>query len=355
MSTASSTTVNRRIVLARRPQGEPTADDFRIEEVAAAVPSAQELGLETVYLSLDPYMRGRLSDAPSYDPPVAIGDVIVGATVSRVTHPATGSDLTVGDLVVARTGWQTHAVARPGDVRRVPPSSDLPASTALGVLGMPGFTAYSGLLNIGQPQPGETVVVAAATGPVGSAVGQIARLHGARAVAVAGGSYKQRYATTRFGFDAAVDHRSPTFPADLAAACPDGIDVYFENVGGPVADAVLPLLNQHARIPLCGLVSQYNSDEIARPGPDRLPFFMSQLLAKSITVQGFLQRQYFAEQFDTFTEQMAGWIKTGEVAFAEAVTDGLDNAPEAFTRMLVGDNLGKTVIRVRHPDTGELL
>lgn len=337
--------VNRRIVLARRPEGEPRPSDFRIEESALEAPSSDELGLETIYLSLDPYMRGRLSDAPSYDPPVAIGEVIVGATVSRVTS-TNSADFAVGDLVLARSGWQSHSVARPADVRRIS-ASRLPVSTALGVLGMPGFTAYSGLLNIGRPQDGETVVVAAATGPVGSAVGQIARILGARVVAIVGGPHKMQVAKSEFGFDVVVDHRSPRFAEELAQACPAGIDVYFENVGGSVFDAVFPLLNQHARIPLCGLVSQYNSEETDRVGIDRLPHFLSQLLAKSITVRGFLQREFVEEQFDTFTEQMSAWIASGLVAFKEDITDGLENAPAALQRLLVGGNLGKAVVRVR--------
>src|SRR4051794_9743149 len=245
------------IVLSRRPVGAPTAADF--DTVTVDLPPLQDgqVLLRVVYLSLDPYMRGRMSDAESYAAPVALGDVMVGATVCEVLE-SRSVQRQVGDVVLAYTGWQTHAVADARFTRPLDPSV-APVTTALGVLGMPGFTAYAGLLKIGRPAAGETVVVAAATGPGGPAVGRIPPRKGARAVGIAGGPEKVRALTEEFGFDAALDHRSPTFTQDLADATPDGIDVYFENVGGHVARAVTKRLNTYARIPVCGLVANYNA------------------------------------------------------------------------------------------------
>ena len=237
----------RRIVLASRPVGEPAPADFRLETFAVPAPGAGELLLRTQWLSLDPYMRGRMSDAPSYAKPVGIGEVMEGGTVSEVV--ACNNDaFKPGDIVVGRTGWQTHALSDGKGLRKLDPAL-APVSTALGVLGMPGMTAYSGLLEIGNPQPGECVAVAAASGAVGAVVGQIARIKGARAVGIAGGPDKCRYVTGELGFDDCVDHRAPDFAARLAAACPKGIDVYFENVGGAVFEAIFPLLNPFARVP----------------------------------------------------------------------------------------------------------
>ena len=258
--------VNRRIVLAARPHGEPKPEHFRLEEGRTPVPKAGEVLLRTRWLSLDPYMRGRMSAAKSYAKPVELGDTMVGQTVSEVVaseNPAFAE----GDLVLSNSGWQEFAISDGRDLRRLDPA-DGPPSQFLGILGMPGMTAYTGLLEIGRPRPGETVVVAAAAGPVGSLVGQIARIKGARAVGIAGGAEKCAYLTETLGFDAAVDHRAGDFAEALARACPDGIDVYFENVGGAVFDAVLPLFNDFARMPVCGLVADYNLSELPS-GPDR--------------------------------------------------------------------------------------
>lgn len=238
--------INQRIVLASRPDGRPTAENFRLEE--AAVPSAGEgeVLLKLRYLSLDPYMRGRMSAAKSYAAPVEIGSVMEGGTVGEVVE-SQSAGFAPGDFVLSHSGWQSYAVANASTLRKLDPEQ-APLTTALGVLGMPGFTAYSGLLTIGQPKEGETVVVAAATGPVGSAVGQIAKLKGARAVGIAGGADKCKALIDEFGFDVAVDHHSPNFAQELAIACPNGIDVYFENVGGKVFAAVFPLLNP---LPAC--------------------------------------------------------------------------------------------------------
>lgn len=268
---------------------------------------------------------------------------MVGATISRVLE-TTEDTLQSGDFVLGYGGWQTHSVEPVRILHRLDPAA-APLSTALGVLGMPGFTAYSGLLTIGRPQPGETVVVAAATGPVGATVGQLAKLRGARAVGIAGGPEKVALLRDYFGFDAAIDHRSPDFAEQLAAATPDGIDVYFENVGGAVFDAVLPRLNQYARIPVCGLVSRYNATELP-PGPDRLGKLMATVLFRSLTVRGFIQTEFAAEQYPAFLADTAGWLADGRMKYLEDIVEGLDNAVEAFQGLLVGRNLGKLVIKV---------
>nr|WP_218884216.1 NADP-dependent oxidoreductase [Allobranchiibius huperziae] len=325
-----------------RPKGEPADSDFRIEQAELGQPGEDQALLQTLFLSLDPYMRGRMSDAPSYAAPVQIGQTMVGATVSRVLE-SPGGQFAPGDVVLGYGGWQSHSVEPVSYLRKVD-TGTAPVSTALGVLGMPGFTAYAGLLQIGKPQPGETVVVAAASGPVGSAVGQIAKLRGARAVAIAGGQAKVDYCR-EIGFDAAVDHRSENFRDDLAAATPDGIDVYFENVGGAVWDAVLPRLNTYARVPLCGLVSVYNATSLPE-GPDRSGVLMGTILRKSLTVRGFIQTEFVADHFADFQREMSGWVSSGQMKYREDVVDGLDNTPEAFRGLLAGRNFGKLVVKV---------
>ncbi len=334
--------MNRQILLASRPVGEPKPSDFRVADTAMPVPGEGEVLLKIRYLSLDPYMRGRMSDAKSYAAPVPIGGVMEGGTVAEVV--ASNSDrFRPGDIVLSHSGWQSYAVAKAETLRKIDPSAG-PISTAVGVMGMPGMTAYTGLLTIGQPKAGETVVVAAATGPVGSAVGQIARIKGARAVGIAGGADKCRALIEEFGFDAAVDHRSPTFAADLAAACPKGIDVYFENVGGAVFDAVFPLLNFFARIPVCGLIAQYNMTELP-PGPDRTSQIMRAVLTKRLNFRGFIVSD-FADQSKAFFTDMSAWIREGKVKYREDIVDGLDKAPEAFIGLLKGANFGKLVVKL---------
>ncbi|WP_433204578.1 NADP-dependent oxidoreductase [Nocardia sp. CA-107356] len=332
-----------RIVLASRPEGAPTPANFRIETVSLPEPGAGEVLLRTLYLSLDPYMRGRMSAAESYATPVEVGDVMVGGTVAEVLE-SRASSLAKGDVVQAYSGWQTHQVAPASGLRTLDPDK-APISTALGVLGMPGFTAYSGLLKIGQPKAGETLVVAAASGPVGSAVGQIARIKGARAVGIAGGPEKCAYVRADLGFDAAIDHRAPDFADQLRAAVPDGVDIYFENVGGAVADAVYPLLNTYARVPVCGLIANYNVTG-APAGPDRLPGFYGRILTKSLTVRGFIQSEFVREMYKDFLREMSDWIAQGRVRYREDLVEGLEHAPEAFIGMLEGRNFGKLVVRV---------
>ncbi|WP_196240283.1 MDR family NADP-dependent oxidoreductase [Alsobacter soli] len=338
-------TENRQFVLASRPIGEPKPSDFELRTVPVQAPGPGEALLATQYLSLDPYMRGRMSAAKSYARPVEIGQVMVGGSVCEVLA-SHDPNLPVGAVVLAYGGWQDYPVAKASEVRVLDPAA-APPRTALGVLGMPGMTAYTGLLTIGQPKAGETVVVAAATGPVGSLVGQIARLKGARAVGVAGGPEKCRALIEEFGFDAAVDHRSPDMPEKLAAACPDGIDVYFENVGGEVWSAVFPLLNDFARIPVCGLVSQYNAVE-PPPGPDRLPGLMRAVLSKRLTIRGFIVSDFASQARDFYTD-VSGWIREGRIRYREDVVQGLENAPEAFIGLLKGRNFGKLLVEVRAP------
>ncbi len=332
----------RRFVLASRPVGEPKEADLRLEEFAIPVPQAGEVLLRTLYLSLDPYMRGRMSDAKSYAAPVPIGGVMEGGTVSEViasSNPAFAS----GDIVLGRSGWQTHALSDGGSLRKVDPSL-APISTAVGVLGMPGMTAYAGLLEVGQPKAGETLVVAAASGAVGSVVGQIAKIKGLRAIGIAGGPDKCRYVKEVLGFDDCLDHRAPDLSARLADACPDGIDIYFENVGGPVRDAVMPLLNTFARVPICGTIAQYN-DVAPPPGPDRLPALWRMILTKRLTVRGLLVTD-FASLHGDFLRDMGEWVKEGRVKYREDIVDGFENAPRALIGLLRGENFGKLLVRV---------
>jgi NADPH-dependent curcumin reductase CurA len=330
-----------RITLASRPDGRPAPANFRLERAPIPTPGEGEVLLKVLYLSLDPYMRGRMNAAKSYAAPTEIGAVMEGGTVAEVLesrHPGSRP----GDIVLSHSGWQSHALAKGEQLRKLDASA-APLTTALGVLGMPGFTAYAGLLTIGQPKTGETVVVAAASGPVGSAVGQIAKIKGARAVGIAGGPEKCALVRDSFGFDAVVDHKAPDFAAQLAAVCPDGVDVYFENVGGKVWDGVFPLLNPFARIPVCGLVAQYNSIEF--PGPDRFPVVMRQVLTKSLTIRGFIQHEFQAQRPE-FYQEMAGWIAQGAVKYKEDIVTGLENAPDAFIGLLEGRNFGKLIVKV---------
>lgn len=336
------TTRQLRVVLASRPEGRPSADNFRFEEHGVPRPAEGQMLLETLYLSLDPYMRGRMNAAKSYTKPVDVGAVMEGGTVSRVLESKL-AQFAPGDLVLSYSGWQTHALSDGKGVRKLDPSL-APVSTSLGVLGMPGFTAYVGMRNIGKPKPGETVVVAAATGPVGSAVGQIARMQGARAIGIAGGAEKCAALREEFGFDVALDHRSPTLAEELRESCPKGVDVYFENVGGAVFDAVLPLLNLYARVPVCGLVAYYNMTS-PPAGPDRAPRLMREILTRSLTLRGFIQWE-FADQEADFLRDMGTWVKDGRVRYREDVADGLESAPEAFIGLLEGRNFGKLLVRV---------
>lgn len=338
-----SSTQNRQWVLASRPHGAPTVENFRLEKTSVPQPEEGQLLLRTVYLSLDPYMRGRMSDAPSYSPPVEIGAVMVGGTVSRVEqsqHP----DYPVGEWVLSYSGWQDYALSDGTGLVKLGSNPQHP-SWALGILGMPGFTAYMGLLDIGQPKSGETLVVAAATGPVGATVGQIGKIKGCHVVGIAGGAEKCRHAVEVLGFDRCIDHHADDFAQQLKQACPEGIDIYYENVGGKVFDAVLPLLNTSARVPVCGLVSGYNATDLP-PGPDRLGLLMGTILKKRIRMQGFIIAQDYGDRIDEFQQEMGRWVNEGKIHYREQVTDDLENAPQAFIGLLEGKNFGKVVIRV---------
>ncbi len=331
-----------RIVLAARPVGEPKEGDFRIEPMPVPTPGAGEMLLRTLWLSLDPYMRGRMSDAPSYAKSVDIGHVMEGRTVSEVV--ASNFDgYAAGDIVLSPHGWQTHAVSDSKGLRKIDPIL-APVSTALGILGMPGMTAYAGLLEIGRPQPGETVVVSAASGAVGSAVGQIARIKGAKAVGIAGGPDKCRYVVEELGFDACVDHRGGDLPARLKAACPSGIDVYFENVGDAVFEAVFPLLNNFARVPVCGQIATYNATEMPA-GSLRTSALTRAILTKRLTLRGFIVSDFASRQAD-FLRDVAAWLREGRIKYREDVVDGLERAPRALIGLLRGENFGKMLVRV---------
>jgi NADPH-dependent curcumin reductase CurA len=336
---------NRHVIMASRPVGEPKPSDFKLVEAPVPEPRGGEVLLRTLWLSLDPYMRGRMSAARSYSKPVEVGGVIVGGTVNEVVA-SRRPDFAAGDIVLGYAGWQDYAVSDGTGLRKLNPGG-APISTALGILGMPGMTAYTGLTIIGQPKPGETVVVAAAAGPVGSAVGQIAKIKGCRAVGIAGGPDKCRYLIEELGFDAVVDHRSPTLADDLAKACPKGIDIYFENVGGAVCSAVLPLLNDFARVPVCGLIAHYNDTELP-PGPDRMPQLMRNILTKRLTLRGFIVSDFAAHGAE-FVRDMSTWLKEGKIKYREDVVEGLDKAPEAFIGLLKGRNFGKLLVRVNPP------
>jgi len=336
---------NRRLVLAERPDGAPTASTFNLKTEDVPSPEEGEMLLRTEFLSLDPYMRGRMSDAPSYAPPVEIGEVMVGGTVAQV-ETSRLEGFKKGEWVLSANGWQDYAISDGEGVTSLGSDPKHP-SWALGVTGMPGFTAWAGLTKIGLPKAGETLVVAAATGPVGATVGQIGRILGCRVVGIAGGEEKCGYAVKTLGLDACLDHRSPDFREELVAATPAGIDVYFESVGGKVFDAVLPQLNTGARVPVCGLVSQYNATSLPE-GPDRMGYLMGQILRKRITMRGFIIFEDFGQLYPEFAAEMGGWLKAGMIHYREDIVDGLENAPAAFIGMLNGENFGKRVIRVGH-------
>jgi NADPH-dependent curcumin reductase CurA len=337
------TTIARQIVLAARPRGKPELTDFRLEETPIPSPNSGQILLGVQYLSLDPYMRGRMDDRKSYAKPLQLGDVMSGETVARVIA-SNRPDYSQGDIVLAPTGWRTHALSEGAGLRKLDPTL-APVTTGLGVLGMPGFTAYGGLRLVGKPQAGETVVVAAASGPVGSLVGQLAKMAGARAVGIAGGAKKCAFVEHELRFDAAIDHRAADFPAQLAAACPKGIDVYFENVGGAIWQAVLPLLNNFARVPVCGLIAQYNGPS-GGDGTDHLPATMREVLSKSLTLRGFINYEFAERHYAEFLREVGAGIADGRVRYREDIVDGLEKAPAAFIGMLDGHNFGKVIVRV---------
>jgi NADPH-dependent curcumin reductase len=329
--------VNHQVLLKSRPDGAPGLDNFEFAQRPVPEPGDGEVLVRNRYLSLDPYMRGRMSAAKSYAKPVEIGDPMVGGTVGEIVA-SRNAKFVAGDTVLGYGGWQDYAISTGVGLRKLDPAA-APVTTALGVLGMPGMTAYAGLLEIGQPKPGETVAVAAASGAVGSVVGQIAKIKGCRAVGIAGGPDKCRYVVEELGFQACVDHRAADLARQLEAACPAGIDVYFENVGGAVQQAVWPLLNDFARIPVCGLVAQYNATT-PMPGPD-----MFSVLRKRLTLRGFIVTDFAAKEAD-FVREASAWVRSGRLKYREDVIDGLENAPAAFLGLLQGKNFGKLLVKI---------
>ncbi len=340
---------NRRWVLARRPESRPEPTDFRFETIEATMePGPGEVLVRHRLLSLDPYMRVRMSAARSYSEPVELGSVMVGAALGDVVESRDlafkpGDAVIVGGGALQGGGWQDYSIAQGASVRRID-TRDLPETAFLGPLGISGFTAYVGLKVIGAPKPGETVAVAAATGAVGSMVGQLAKLEGCRTVAIAGGAEKCAFAVATLGYDAAVDHRAPNFAEQLAAACPDGVDIYFENVGGAVAAAVRPLLNDFARIPVCGLIAHYNDEETAAGGPAFAPF-MRDILVKRLTVRGYIISDFFGlrSEFNAYARPL---VASGKLAWKVDIVEGLENTPEAFIGLLEGRNFGKLLVRI---------
>jgi NADPH-dependent curcumin reductase len=329
--------MNRQIRLKSRPSGPPTPANFEAADVPLPPARDGDVVRRTLFLSLDPYMRGRMSDEPSYAAPVDVGAVMCGHTVSQVVesrHP----DFAKGDIVAGYDGWQLFAASPGKDVRKLDPSAG-PVSTAIGVLGMPGLTAFVGLIDIGQPTSGETVVVSAASGAVGSIVGQLAKTRGCRAVGVAGSRDKCRYVVDELGFDACVNYKTDDLVPALKAACPGGIDVYFDNVGGAVLAAVLTNLNRGARIPLCGLISQYNATDTPA-GPNLRP-----LLVNRAMIRGFIVSDH-TDRFPVFLKEVAPLVRQGRIKYREDIVDGLDRAPSALIGLLEGRNFGKMLVRV---------
>ena len=330
-----------------RPVGDTKPSDFKIITVELPALGDGQILCRIIYQSLDPYMRGRMDDAKSYAVPVQIGDVMGAGTVAEVLE-SKNAKFKTGDIVNGMFGWQSQVISDGVGVRVVDPAK-APISTAVGILGMPGMTAYVGLLDIGEPKKDETVVVSAASGAVGAAVGQIAKIKGCRVIGVAGAKEKCDFVVDELGFDACVSHQSVTLAADLASQCPDGIDVYFENVSGATFDAAFPLLNPFARIPVCGLISRY-SHLGGFPGPDQLPKLMRSILTNRLKIQGFIVSDRW-DRFPDFQRKMGAWIRNGEVKFKEDFVDGLENAPKAFMGLLKGKNFGKLVVRVSDDPT----
>jgi NADPH-dependent curcumin reductase len=329
--------MNRQILLKSRPVGLPSPANFEAVEATMPAMGDGDVLRRTLFLSLDPYMRGRMSDQPSYAAPVGLGDVMCGHTVSQVVesrHPT----FRPGDVVAGYDGWQQFAAAPGKDLRKLDPSV-APISTAIGVLGMTGLTAYVGLVDIGQPKTGETVLVSAASGAVGSIVGQLAKIRGCRAVGIAGSREKCRYVVDELGFDACVNYKTDELVPALQAACPSGADIYFENVGGAVFAAALRVINRGARIPLCGMISDYNATENPA-GPN-----LRQLLVQRATIRGFIVSDHF-DRFPPFLEELTPLVRDGRIKYREDIVDGLDAAPAALIGLFEGRNFGKMLVRV---------
>ncbi|GHO85529.1 NADP-dependent oxidoreductase [Dictyobacter formicarum] len=329
---------NKQVLLANRPHGWVQESDFSIVETDVPALKDGEVLVKNLYLSLDPYMRGRMNEGKSYAASTNLNEVMVGGTVGVVVE-SKNPDFQVDDMVLGYFGWQTYGISDSKGLGKINVTEQIPASAYLGVLGMPGLTAWVGLISIGQPKAGETVVVSAASGAVGSVVGQLAKAHGCYVVGIAGGKTKCDYVVNELGFDACVDYKAGHLVEDLTAATPNGIDVYFENVGGEILEAVLDRLNAHARIPLCGLVSQYNE---TNPHPVRN---FGAFLINRVKLQGFIVGEH-ADLFPQAFQELGQLVASGKLKYRETVAEGLDNAPKAFIGMLKGENLGKQLVKL---------
>ncbi|MDX8046692.1 NADP-dependent oxidoreductase [Gracilibacillus sp. S3-1-1] len=331
--------INQQILLANRPTGTPTKQTFKFVESDVKQPEQGEILVRSLYVSVDPYMRGRMVDAPSYVAPYELNEVITGGVVAEVVE-SQSDKFTKGDVVIGSYGWQTHYTAKETEIRKID-KEIAPLSTHLGILGMTGLTAYFGLLEIGKPQEGETVVISGAAGAVGSAVGQIARIKGARVVGIAGSDEKVQYLKEELGFDEAINYKTTTNMVDaLAAACPNGVDVYFDNVGGEISDAVHTQLNRFARIPICGAISSYNLK-----GEDVGPRIQTTLVKKSALMQGFTLGNY-AERFPEGSAALAQWLTEGKLSYQETIKEGFENIPDTFLDLFKGTNIGKLLVKV---------
>lgn len=334
------------ITLANRPKGMPSKGDFNFVESEVPTPKDNEILVRTLYLSVDPYMRGRMQDTKSYIAPFELNKVITGGVVAEVVESKSNS-FKQGDVVVGNIDWAEYTVVTEKEIRVID-SKVAPVTTHLGILGMTGLTAYFGLLDIGKPQEGETVVVSGAAGAVGSVVGQIAKIKGAKVVGIAGSDEKLEYLTKELGFDGAVNYKSDSFATDLANAVPDGVDVYFDNVGGEVSDAVFTLLNANARIPLCGAISSYNAE-----GKDLGPRLQSAMIKTSALMKGFTVGNY-AARFQEGATELGKWLQEGKLKYEETIIEGFENTPDAFLGLFKGTNLGKQLVKVAEPEFAQL-
>ncbi|MBD1373002.1 NADP-dependent oxidoreductase [Hazenella sp. IB182357] len=331
--------MNKQFLLASRPTGTPSSENFKLVEVPIPDLKEGEVLVRSLYISVDPYMRGRMNDYKSYVPPYSLNEPIAGGVVGEVIE-SKSSQFQTGEIVMGMYGWQTNGVVNGKDLQKI--NSDIaPISTALGVLGMPGLTAYFGLLDIANPQAGETVVVSGAAGAVGMIVGQIAKIKGARVIGIAGSEEKINYLKEELHFDEVINYKTTSdIKADLRNACPNGVDVYFDNVGGSISDAVLLLINQGARIPLCGQISLYNLEKVDI-GPRMQPL----LLINSALMQGFIVSNYMS-RFHEALPQMAQWVAEGKIKYKETIVEGFENMPTAFLGLFSGENIGKQLVRV---------